>query len=79
MPNLHTNQSEQWKKVVYNSLTNMLTEVIFTKDNGLRQKLLEKTCKWYYEKVGKPAPKPVMKPAPSLQNFAPEPTPERLL
>jgi hypothetical protein len=56
----------------------MLSEVIFTKNESLRESLLEKTKKWYYNKVGWPAPKPKVPTHPLLSNVAPEPTPERL-
>jgi hypothetical protein len=55
---LHLQNTAKWKSVVYNSLYNMLSEVVFTNHEHLRVKLLEKTKKWYYDKVGWPEQKP---------------------
>lgn len=49
---LHKTKTTEWKDRFYQSLQTLLNEVLFTTSSRLKQALLEKIQKWYFERTG---------------------------
>ena len=57
---IHKDRSSSWKKTLYNSLYNLLNEIILTKNVILRQRWLHQTYEWYFNRTerGCDSPRP---------------------
>lgn len=59
-------RTTKWKEVLHNSLSSLLSELIYTTDRRLQLKLLNDIVKWYYSKI-----KPIKSATPQLGKLAP--------
>ena len=63
-------KATRWKSVLYNSLHNLINELIYTEDRSLQLKLLEQVSQWYNSKITpvKPTAAPITSRTDSSEN-----------